>query len=149
MRTTIATEITIDATPEEVWATLTDLPRYCTWNTLIREAAGEVVPGTRLDLRTYPESGRPRSSRPRVLTVVPGVELRWVTRRFPVPGLLDGERYFRLSEGPGRTTRLEHGERFRGLLVPFLGKTLTGTARGLTTMNEALRARIRSARASS
>jgi hypothetical protein len=145
---TIATEITIDATPEEVWATLTDLPRYCTWNPFIRQAAGEVVPGARLDLTMYAESGKPTTFRPTVRVVVPGVEFRWVGR-FLVRGLFDGEHYFRLSEGPGRTTRLEHGERFRGLLVPFLGKLLDGTARNLTRMNEALRTRVQSARANS
>lgn len=145
---TIATEITIDATPEEVWATLTDLPRYCTWNPFIRQAAGEVVPGARLDLTMYAESGKPTTFRPTVLVVTPGVEFRW-TGHFLVRGLFDGEHYFRLAEGPGRTTRLEHGERFRGLLVPFLGKFLDGTARNFTRMNEALRTRAQSARAKS
>ncbi|MEU9006943.1 SRPBCC domain-containing protein, partial [Streptomyces sp. NPDC048551] len=86
--------------------------------------------------------------RPTVLVVTPAVEFRW-TGRFPLRGLFDAEHYFRLAEGPGRTTRLEHGERFRGLLVPFLGKRLEGTARDFTAMNEALRTRVESARAAS
>ncbi|MET9610562.1 SRPBCC domain-containing protein [Streptomyces sp. NPDC006512] len=142
---TIATEISIDATPEEVWATLTDLPRYCTWNPFIRQAAGEVVPGGRLDLTMYSESGKPTVFRPTVLVVNPAVEFRWVGR-FLVRGLFDGEHYFRLAEGPNRTTRLEHGERFSGLLVPFLGKVLAGTSRNFTAMNDALRTRAESAR---
>ncbi|MCX5376658.1 SRPBCC domain-containing protein [Streptomyces sp. NBC_00091] len=145
MRTTIATEVTIDATPEEVWEVLADLPRYCTWNPFIRQAAGEVVPGGRLTLTMYPESGRPTTSRPTVVVSVPGAELRWAGH-FLVRGLLDGEHFLRLSEGPGRTTRLEHGKRFRGLLVPFLGERLAGTARNITAMNAALRTRVESAR---
>lgn len=148
MRRTISTEITIDATPEQVWAVLTDLPRYCTWNPFIRAAAGEAVPGERLTLTMYPESGKPTTFRPTVLVASPGTELRWLGH-FLVRGLFDGEHYLRLSEGPNRTTRLEHGERFRGLLVPFLGRLLEGTARNFTAMNDALRARVESARATS
>ncbi|UQX02380.1 SRPBCC domain-containing protein [Streptomyces sp. RerS4] len=142
---TIATEITIDATPEEVWATLVDLPRHCTWNPFIREAAGEVAVGERLTLTMYPRSGKPATFRPTVVVAKPATELRWIGH-FLVRGLFDGEHYFRLAEGPGRTTRLEHGERFRGLLVPLLGRMLDGTARDFTAMNEALRDRVRSAR---
>ncbi|MEU9036522.1 SRPBCC domain-containing protein [Streptomyces sp. NPDC048352] len=145
---TIATEIAIDAPPEEVWAVLTDFPRYCTWNPFIRAAAGEAVPGERLTLTTYPRSGRPTTFRPTVVVAVPGTELRW-TGHFLVRGLLDGEHFLRLSEGPGRSTRLQHGERFRGLLVPFLGRLPAGTARDLTAMNDALRARVEAARATS
>ncbi|MEU3724649.1 SRPBCC domain-containing protein [Streptomyces sp. NPDC031705] len=145
---TIATEIAIDAPPEEVWAVLTDFPRYCTWNPFIRAAAGEAVPGERLTLTTYPRSGRPTTSRPTVVVAVPGTELRW-TGHFLVRGLLDGEHFLRLSEGPGRSTRLQHGERFRGLLVPLLGRLPAGTARDLTAMNDALRARVEAARATS
>ncbi|MEU3406414.1 SRPBCC domain-containing protein [Streptomyces sp. NPDC006670] len=148
MRRNITTEIIIDATPEEVWAVLTDLPRYCVWNPFIRQAVGQVAPGERLRLTRYAESGKPTTFHPTVRICVPAAELRWVDR-FLVRGLFDGERFFRLSEGPGRTTRLEHGERFRGLLVPFLGKLLEGTARNFTTMNEALRSRVEAARTTS
>ncbi|MEU9029949.1 SRPBCC domain-containing protein [Streptomyces sp. NPDC048383] len=145
---TIATEIVIDATPEEVWATLTDLPRYCTWNPYIRQALGETVPGARLDLTLYSRGGKPTAFHPTVLVVNPAVEFRW-KGRFLIRGLFDREHWLRLSEGPGRTTRLEHGERFGGLLVPFLGKLLANTARDFTAMNDALRARVETARSKS
>ncbi|MEU8436866.1 SRPBCC domain-containing protein [Streptomyces sp. NPDC029216] len=148
MRRNITTEITIDAPPAEVWAVLTDLPRYCVWNPFIRQAGGEVALGERLRLTMYAESGRPTTFHPTVRVCAPGAELRW-TGHFLVRGLFDGEHFFRLSEGPNRTTRLEHGERFRGLLVPFLGRLLEGTARNFTAMNLALRSRVESARATS
>ncbi|MEV8535731.1 SRPBCC domain-containing protein [Streptomyces sp. NPDC051211] len=136
---TIATEIVIDAAPPEVWAVLTDLDRYPEWNPFIREASGELSPGSRLTLRTFPSGGRrPATFRPEVLVVTPGRELRWLGRFF-LPGLFDGEHWFRLSEAPGRATRLEHGENFRGLLVPLLGKLLAGTQRDFTALNDALR----------
>lgn len=148
MRRNITTEITIDATPEEVWQVLTDLPRYCVWNPFIRQADGEAVPGERLRLTTYSASGRATTAHPTVRICVPPAELRW-TGHLLVRGLFDREHFVRLSEGPGRTTRVQHGERFRGLLVPFLGRRLEGTARQVTAMNEALRARVESARAAS
>ncbi|MEU3060988.1 SRPBCC domain-containing protein [Streptomyces subrutilus] len=145
MRTT-AIETSIDATPGEVWEVLTDFPGHAAWNPYIREAAGAAVPGTRLTLVTHPERGGPVVLRPTVVTAVPGRELRW-TRPFLVRGLFDREHVLRLTEGPGRTTRLEHGERFRGLLVPLcLGRPPLGAARGHAAMYEALRIRVESAR---
>ncbi|KIF06317.1 hypothetical protein PL81_08215 [Streptomyces sp. RSD-27] len=148
MRRIITTEITIDATPEEVWEVLTDLPRYCVWNPFIRQADGEVAPGGRLRLTMYAAPGKPATFHPVVRICVPAAELRW-TGHFLVRGLFDGEHFVRLSEGPGRSTRVEHGERYRGLLVPFLGRLLEGTARNITAMNEALRARVESTRSAS
>jgi hypothetical protein len=55
---------------------------------------------------------------PRLLVVDPGRELRWKGRLF-LPGLFDGEHAFVLTPlGDGRT-RLDHTERFGGLLLPI------------------------------
>ncbi|MFF4330139.1 SRPBCC family protein [Streptomyces sp. NPDC048387] len=148
MRRNITTEIIIDATPEEVWKVLTDLPRYCVWNPFIQQAEGVIAPGEQLRLTMYTPSGKRTVFRPRVGVCVPAAELRW-TGHFLVRGLFDGERFLRLSEGPRRTTRLVHGERFRGLLVPFAGGLPAGTARSFAAMNEALRTRVEAARAAS
>jgi len=77
--------------------------------------------------------------RPTVLAVEPQRELRW-KGKLVVPGLLDGEHFFKL--GPRSDTRLvfRHGEMFSGLLVPLLRRSLDGaTKQGFLAMNEALK----------
>src|SRR5256712_13020632 len=83
--------------------------------------------------------------RPRVLNVVPNRELRWLGR-LGLPRLFDGEHIFELVPvGPNRT-RFVQRERFRGLFVPFLAKSLDRDARrGLEEMNRALKARVSNA----
>lgn len=79
--------------------------------------------------------------RPKVLVAEPNTELRWLGRLL-IPGLFDGEHYFRLSSLGSNRTRLVHGERFSGVLVPFAKSSLESATRaGFEAMNKALKAR--------
>ena len=81
--------------------------------------------------------------KPKVLRVEPARELRWLGT-LPVPGLFNGEHIFRIEPaGDGRAC-FHHGEHFTGLLIPFMGGTLTKTERGYRLMNEALKRRVES-----
>lgn len=135
----ISTHVEIDASPQRVWETLTDFPRYAQWNPFIREAAGEARIGTTLALRMFPAKGRPISFKPRVLAAQEGAELRWLGR-FLLPGLFDGEHRFVLSPHNGGT-RLEQSEKFTGLLVPVLGSLIDGTVENFQRLNDALKER--------
>ncbi|MEV0380296.1 SRPBCC domain-containing protein [Nonomuraea sp. NPDC050643] len=136
----IGSSIDIKATPEQVWAVLTDFSAYASWNPFIREGAGEAVVGGRLTLRMYPERGRPMTFKPTVLTAEPGRALRWIGRLI-VPGLFDGIHEFTLTQTP-EGTHLVQSERFKGLLVPFLGSMIEGTQRNFERLNEALKQRV-------
>ena len=136
----IQTEIEMAATPARVWQVLTDLTAYPQWNPFITRAHGELREGARLEVFIQIPGGSGRVFRPEVLKVARERELRWLGR-LAVPGLFNGEHIFRIEpRGTGRT-RFLHGERFTGLLIPFLGSVLDKTARGFGLMNEALRAR--------
>lgn len=88
------------------------------------------------------------SFRPRVLTVTGGRELRWLGR-FVVPGLFDGEHYFRLEPIGTTRVRFVHGEDFSGLLVGlFKDSLLSSTRDGFEELNRALKRRAESLRAS-
>lgn len=136
---TIETTETIDAPPERVWQVLTDLDSYAEWNPFIIEGSGRVAVGEKLKLRMQPPGGRAMTFRPLVLESDPDRELRW-RGRLLVPGIFDGEHWFRLTPD-GEGTRLEHGEAFTGLLPRFMGKVLKQSEAGFIELNTALKRR--------
>ena len=137
----IRTEVTIDRSPEEVWATLMDFERYGEWNPFVREIAGPAVVGERLDAELALPGGRAMRFQPRVLVVEPGKEFRWIG----VTGsraIVRGEHVFELHAVSGGT-RLVQWERFGGLLArPFLALVGKKTRAGFELMNAALKRRV-------
>src|SRR4029450_5692455 len=138
----LRTEIEIQASPDRVWETLTDFAAYPDWNPFIVQAAGEPVPGGRLQLRMRLPGRRPMTFRPKVLEATSAHRLRWLGHLF-VPGLFDGEHTFTIDPvGADRAPPPRQGE-FRALLVPvilaFIGKP---TEEGFRLMNQALKPRV-------
>jgi hypothetical protein len=132
----------IEAQPERVWAVLTDFDAYADWNPFIRGISGQLEPGARLEVRIEPPGRRGMTFRPRLLTVEPNRELRWLGS-FLVRGLFDGEHAFLIEQiGPARV-RFVQRERFGGILVPLFGKGLAATRLGFEQMNLALKARAK------
>ncbi|GAA3130674.1 SRPBCC domain-containing protein [Planomonospora alba] len=134
----VVTEVEIEASPEGVWAVLTDFAAYPEWNPFIVSARGEPRVGARLTNRIS-NNGSTMTFAPEVLAADPGRELRWIGR-FLMPGIVDGEHYFRIEDLGGGRVRLVQGETFTGALVPFAGGALD-VAGGFAAMNEALKAR--------
>ncbi len=137
LRKEFVTEITIDAPAVRVWEVLADLSSYPEWNPMIRRAEGELREGAFLKVRFQPEGGRGHTFRPRLLTVRPGRELRWMGwPRFP--GVFDFEHYWILEETPEGSTRLRHGAVVNGLLAPMAGRLVERIARApFEAMNRA------------
>jgi len=135
----ISASIDIAAAPERVWAVLADLHAYPEWNPFIRSASGQLAVGARLTLRMVPTGGRAMTFRPTVLAARPGELLRWIGR-LVVPGIFDGTHQFALEDLGGHT-RLTQSETFRGLLVPFTGKTIARTEADFHALNRALKER--------
>lgn len=135
----ISATVDIAASPDKVWAVLTDLSAYPEWNPFIRSASGELTEGATLTLRMVPAEGRAMTFRPQVLDAKQGVLLRWIGRLI-MPGLFDGTHQFAL-EDTGGNTRLTQSETFRGILVPLLGRTVTRTESDFRALNEALKRR--------
>jgi hypothetical protein len=137
----IRTEIDIAASPERVWAVLTDFAAHPDWNPFIRSIAGVPKQGERLAVRIQSQGGKTMSFRPRVLEADPGRELRWLGR-VGLPGIFDGEHFFQMQSLAQDRTRFVHGERFSGVLVPLARKSLEGaTKAGFGLMNDALKRR--------
>ena len=133
------TEIAAPATM--VWAELSAGSAYPTWNPFITKFEGELLIGSRVEVRIAPPGGRPMTFRPTITVVEEGTRLEWLGKVL-MPGVFDGRHSFRLEAiGPDRT-RLTQAEEFSGFLVPLTGKTLAKTRRGFEEMNEALRLRV-------
>ena len=137
----LRTEIDIDAPAETVWASLTDFAAFPSWNPFIRRIEGAPEVGSRLEVVLGASGTKAMTFRPTVKKVERNRELRWLGR-VGIAGLFDGEHIFEISpNGPGRVHFVQR-ERFRGLFVPFLAKSLDRDARrGFEEMNRALRDR--------
>ena len=136
---TIATDITIDAPTDAVWAVLTDFERYDEWNPFIIRGAGEARVGAELDL-TMKVVGESRF-RPTVQIVEAGRVLEWLGAAGR-PGIFDGRHRFELV-ADGDRTRLMHTEVFSGFLHrPLLAVIGRRTRAGFEAMNRALADRV-------
>jgi len=140
----VTTEIEIDASAQRVWAVLIDFADHPNWNPFVREISGLPHVGEKLKVAIQPPGGKGMTFNPTVLVVTPEQELRWLGR-FIIPGLFDGEHYFRVVPlGPGKV-RFIHGERFSGLLVMLAKSSLvSGVKAGFEAMNTALKAKAES-----
>ena len=87
--------------------------------------------------------------KPKVLHVEPGREFRWLGH-FLLPGVFDGEHYFKIEALAEDRVRFVQGEIFRGLLVGLMSiMRVTGNAHlGFQEMNQALKERAEQAAAS-
>jgi hypothetical protein len=121
-----------------VWDILVDLPGYREWNPFIVEASGTVAVGETLSLSMALPGRSPMTIEPRLLVVEPHRELRWKGRLL-LPGLFDGEHWFALTPLADGRTRLDHSERFSGVLLP-LARPLVyePTVRAFQALNAAL-----------
>ena len=141
MNKQIETDIEINASAETVWGILTDFEAHASWNPFIREISGVPKEGERIKAFIQPAGGKGMMFKPTVLKAEENRELRWLGKLL-IPGLFDGEHYFRIEPIGENRVRFVHGEIFSGILVGLFAKSLdTGTAQGFRAMNEALKKR--------
>jgi hypothetical protein len=135
----IATEIDIVGTPARVWEVLTKFDAFPQWNPFIRKVNGELREGGRLEVVIQPPGHRGMTFRPVLLRVLPPRELRWLGRVW-LPRVFDGEHAFTIEDLGANRVRFVQRERFRGILVPLLWRSLVrDTRRGFEDMNRALK----------
>jgi len=139
--TEISAATEIAASPQQVWAVLTDLASYPEWNPLFREASGQLTAGARVTLKSvHPANGRLMTVKVKVLAAEPATELRWASS---LPGIITGEHSFTLTAA-GNGTRLVQTETYRGLLARMSAKTLSATQAAFQALNQAIKQRAES-----
>ncbi|MGD1840626.1 MAG: SRPBCC family protein [Thermonemataceae bacterium] len=140
----LETQILIQAPVDQVWKVLTDLEAYQEWNPFIIKIEGKAQKDTYLKntLQFTPQKQQVFS--PIVLDAIPNQLFRWRGKLF-IKGLFDGEHYFQLVPIDATQTKLIHGEKFTGLLVkPLMRSIREQTLHNFEAMNEALKARVES-----
>lgn len=135
----IITEILIHATPEKVWAILTNFNNYPNWNPFIKSIKGDVKTGNKIAARIEPPDANGMTFKPTVLSFETNKELSWIGHLL-FTGLFDGEHHFRLIDNKNGTTTFIQSEKFNGILVPLFKKQLDdNTKRGFEAMNKKLK----------
>lgn len=94
--------------------------------------------GEQLYVTIQPPESSAMSFKPIILRFDGNKEFRWKRKLF-IKDLFDGEHYFILADNLDRTSTLTHGEKFSGLLVILLGKTLENTKKVFVLMNELIK----------
>jgi hypothetical protein len=133
----IESSIEIDATPENVWKILVDLPGHSAWNTQYPEWSGKVELGGALKI-TFTGGARKMVFKPVIEEMKANRSLRYV-------GKLGAFWLFRTVHTceitpVGSGCRFSQSEEFTGALVPLLWSTLNREARhGFEVMNQELK----------
>jgi hypothetical protein len=131
----ISTTIEIAATPENVWAVLSDLASYPQWHPVFRAVTGQLAPGSKITITTaHPVTDRTMTARVRVLAAEPTRQLAWVSNL----GVMRSERSFVLRPEAGGTL-LEQTATYRGILVRFTEKTITRIQDTFVAINQAIK----------
>ncbi|MFG6401213.1 MULTISPECIES: SRPBCC family protein [unclassified Microbacterium] len=136
MSVLLTTTIDIDATPEEVWAVLTDFPAYGQWSNFSR-IDGVAELGTTLAMRMPGFNFRSK-----VTVVTPNEQLQWSAHLFSDRFFL-GQHTFTLTVNPDGTTRVTNSEEFSGAsVVPFQRLFSGNSEGGYAAFNRGLKSRV-------
>ncbi len=134
---TLQASIQIDATPQQVWAVLTDLGAYPRWNPFIISSTGQLTVGATLTNRMLDATGTTTFT-PVIQVIEAGRELQWLGR--VAPGLIfDGRHTFTITVLGPHTVLFTQREDFTGVAVLFYeGHLRADTLPQFRAMNAAL-----------
>ena len=135
----LRTEIIINATPDKVWAILTDFKNYPNWNPFVTSLTGDVKVGNKIVVRIEPPEASVNKFKPTVTALETNKIFSWLGV-FLFRGVFEGEHKFELTDNKNGTTTFVQSENFIGILVPLFKKTLdNNTRRGYEAMNNKLK----------
>jgi hypothetical protein len=131
----ITATVEIAATPEQVWAVLSDLASYPQWHPVFRSVTGELATGSKLTITTaHPVTDRTMTAKVKVLATEPASQLRWVSNL----GVYKSDRRFVLRPDAGGTL-LEQTASYRGIFVRFPAKTIASIQDTCAAINQAIK----------
>jgi len=110
----------IEASPDAIWAILTDAPGYTTWDSGIVRVEGRIAPGETIKVVSKVNPGR--TFQVKVTEFTPGQRMTW-SGGMPL-GLFKGVRTFTLSPQGDGATRLTMREEYSGPLLPMIWRSM-------------------------
>ncbi|WPU65032.1 SRPBCC domain-containing protein [Peredibacter starrii] len=138
----IETSVIIDRNITQVWEVFSDIENYLEWSTFIESIEGVLSEGEKITVFIQPPNEDGMEFRPTILKYDEKSELRWKGKLF-FTGLFDGEHYFKFESISEDRTRLIHGEKFTGILVPLvLPQIKENTLKGFNEFNAALKNKV-------
>ncbi|MFZ4263345.1 SRPBCC family protein [Sphingobacterium sp. HJSM2_6] len=142
MKAKIETQIQIFAPIENVWDVLSDFESYPLWSEFIKQFDGIPEVGRRTKVHLEAPESMKIVMNPVFLVIAEQEEIRW-KGKLVIPGIFDGEHYFKLEASGPNQTKLTQGENFSGILIPFLKKMINvNTKQGFNTFNKAIKKRV-------
>jgi hypothetical protein len=111
---------TIKASPETIWAILTDAPGFQAWDSGIERVEGRIVPGEKIKVISKVNPGR--AFPVKVTEFTPGQRMTW-SGGMPL-GLFKGVRTFTLSPAEDGATRFTMREEYSGPLLPMIWRSM-------------------------
>jgi hypothetical protein len=117
---TFAVKAYIRATPECIWALLTDAPGYTRWNNTVEKVDGKIARGERISVHPKIKPGRVFPVK--VAEFEPSRRMVW-TSGMPL-GLFKGERMFTLTPGSSGDVEFSMREEYTGLMAPLIGRSI-------------------------
>ncbi|HEY2405360.1 MAG TPA: SRPBCC domain-containing protein [Polyangiaceae bacterium] len=114
-----AIQATIHASPDRIWALLTDAAGFPRWNSTVTSIEGQIAEGRTLKLKV--KAAGERVFKPRVSRVEPGRSMTWSDGMTP---MFKGVRTFTLTPNADGTTEFHMKEEFSGLMLPMIRGSL-------------------------
>jgi hypothetical protein len=130
-------EATIDASPDAIWAILTDAPAYGAWDSGVDRVEGTIAPGETIKVHSQANPGR--AFPVKVSDYRPGERMTW-SGGMPL-GLFRGVRTFTLEPRDGGPTRFHMREEYTGPLLPLIWRTMPDLGPSFEQFARGLKAR--------
>ncbi|MGA2598038.1 MAG: SRPBCC domain-containing protein [Bryobacteraceae bacterium] len=115
-----AVRTSIRATPESIWALLTDAAGYTRWNSTVEKVDGKIAKGQRVTV--HPKINPGRAFPVTVAAFEPARRMVW-TGGMPL-GLFKGERTFTLQPSSNGEVEFSMREEYSGLMAPLIGRSI-------------------------
>jgi hypothetical protein len=130
----------IEASPDAIWAILTDASGYPTWDSGVEKVEGRIAPGEKIKVVSKANPGR--AFPVKVTAFTPGQAMTW-TGGMPL-GLFKGVRTFTLAPQGNGTTRFTMREEYTGPLLPMIWRSMPDLGPSFTQFASGLKQRAES-----
>ncbi len=115
-----AASVTINASPETIWALLTDAAGYKRWNSTVANILGRIAGGEKVTV--YPATAPERGFSLKLTQFAPPCEMVW-TGGMPL-GLFTGARRYTLTPKAQDRVGFAMREEYSGLFAPLISRLI-------------------------